>query len=100
MLAYGTTARPGIALVARAGGIAEVAAACALQQISADGRHIGAITFFTPIFPAMQKEIRAEDEKEASPTRIVQATPGDGLSSLVFQNKPFLPAFGVVQTFH
>jgi hypothetical protein len=39
-----------------------------------------------------------ERKKKHSQTGCVQATPGDGLSSLVFQNKPFLSAFGVVQT--
>jgi hypothetical protein len=59
----------------------------------------GVITFFTPIFPAKQKEIRAEEEKEAFPTSICPSNTGRW--TLIFgfpEHKPFLPAFGVVQT--
>jgi len=36
----------------------------------------GVITFFTPIFPAKQKAIRAEDEKEAWSARICPGNAG------------------------
>ena len=39
-------------------------------------RYTGVITFFTPIFPAKQKEIRAGEEKEAFPTRICPSNTG------------------------
>jgi hypothetical protein len=38
--------------------------------------HVGVITFFRPIFPAKQKEIRAGEEKEAFPPKICPSNTG------------------------
>jgi hypothetical protein len=56
------------------------------------------MTLFTPIFPAKQKEIRAGEEKEAFPTRLCPSNTGRWTLIFGFQNKPFLPAFGLAQT--
>jgi hypothetical protein len=60
---------------------------------------IGVITFFRTIFPGSRRKKFVQERKNRhSQPGCVQVTPGDGLSSLVFQSKPFLSAFEVVQT--
>lgn len=62
---------------------------------------MGVTTFFTPILPAKQQEIRVKDEQEAhTQSGIVQTTLGGQHISLVFPNKLLLFAFRVMQMFH
>ncbi len=51
------------------------------------------ITFFTPIFPAKQKEIRAEDENEACPARICPNNAGKSAPVSRFSEQTFALSF-------
>jgi hypothetical protein len=67
-------------------------------QLERWARWLGILLGHNIFYPLSRKKFVQERRKRHSQPGFVQTTPGDGLSSLVFQNKPFLPAFGVVQT--